>query len=67
MWTVYERPSDFPERYVARLFVLDKPTDRVMFAATLAEIREKIEAAHPGLICLPRQASDEPQIVEVWL
>lgn len=66
MWTVYERPSDYPEGYVARLFKLDQPQDRAMYAPTLTEIREKIDAAHPGLFCMPRQPGDESQIVEVW-
>jgi hypothetical protein len=26
IWTVYENPSDYPGRFVARRFILDQPT-----------------------------------------
>jgi hypothetical protein len=67
MWTVYEHPADSPNRYVARLFVLDEPSEAVLVAATLEDLRRFIERVSPGLICIPRQPGDEPHIVEVWL
>ena len=30
MWVVYDHPSDFPDRYVARLWEGEKPTSNVM-------------------------------------
>jgi len=65
IWTVYARPRDYPAQFVARLFYLDQPSDQVLLADTLAEIREQLAAW--GLMCLPRQPGDEPHIVEVWL
>jgi hypothetical protein len=67
MWTVFERPADAPDQYVARLFELDQPTATAICCDTLEEIREVIARLYPGLTCLPRSPNDEPQIVEVWL
>jgi hypothetical protein len=69
MWTVYERPSDFPNNFVARLFKIGRgaslPTDTVMISASLEKIREQMQLR--GLTCLPRAPEDDPKIVEVWL
>lgn len=70
MWTVYERPSDFPDDYVARRWDIvrgarEPIASGVLFAAkTLEQLRELLPE---GLHRMPRQEGDEPQIVEVWL
>lgn len=70
MWTVYERPSDYPELYVARRWDIVRHarepvwTDDVRTAPTLEGLRALLP---PGLHCMPRQHGDEPQVVEVWL
>lgn len=68
MWVVYERPSDYPEAYVARRWDIvdgcDMATQEVLVAATLEALREMLpEQLHR----IARFAEDEPQIVEVWL
>lgn len=69
MWTVYERPRDYPEHYVARRWENvggrePVPTTDVFVAASLAEVRALLP---PGLHCIPRFPDDQPVIVEIWL
>jgi hypothetical protein len=69
MWTVYERPTDYPSGYVARMFEISgpepKPTALTLKSIHLEPIRDKLSRA--GLVALARSAEDEPQIVECWL
>jgi hypothetical protein len=71
MWTVYSRPSDYPDGYVARLFVVGKGvkgnggTPWVIRGATLESVRKAIPSEASERI--PRDPQDEPQIVETWL
>ncbi len=64
IFTVYERPSDFPEHYVVRLFDLEGPTEFVTLSATLEAARFTLP---PGKYCVAPQFEDDPKIVEVWL
>jgi hypothetical protein len=64
MWTIYERPKDYPEGYIARRFESIMPTDDTL-TGELEELREIFINA--GLFKLPRSEGDEPQIVETWL
>ena len=62
---VYKHPSDYPDKYVARLWdVGNKATHYVLVKDTLAEIREAIPN---NLIRLNPSAKDDPIIVETWL
>jgi hypothetical protein len=67
IWVVYDSPSDYPGQFVARMFVLDKPTQTVLTEPTLGDLRALLLMLYPDLYCIPRQADDEPQIIEVWL
>src|SRR5689334_21869350 len=55
MWTVYERPADYPGYFVARKFVVNKDgafvTSDALFAQTLEALRAKLP---PHLFCMPR-------------
>lgn len=62
--TIYERPKDFPRKYVARLFNLAKPTEFVVVKDTLQEIRKEIPE---NMVRLPRHAEDDPVILETWI
>ena len=68
MWTVYDRPRDYPDGFIARRFDIGKgvhgPTEHAL-KADLASLRAIFLEA--GLTCLARHDDDEPQIVEVWL
>jgi hypothetical protein len=67
IWTVYDRPKDHPEGYIARRFEagaeIVATTDTI--EGTLEEIRQTLERA--GLVKLPRQPGDERPIVESWV
>lgn len=64
MITIYNRPTDYPDKYVARLWDCNVPTHLVATADTLEEIRTTIP---PNMTQLPHMAGDDPCIVEVWL
>jgi hypothetical protein len=64
LWTIYDRPSDYPESFVARKFIVS-PTDEVIVRDTLAEVREAIGSR--ALVRIERSPLDDPKIVEVWL
>jgi len=61
---VYNSPSDYPGKFVARLWDVDKPTNIVAVAESLEEIRE---AKPPEMIIMERQPNDDPVIVETWI
>lgn len=69
MWTVYDHPLDFPDKFVARRFDVDadgpKPTDEVIVSKHLYIVRECM--AVRGLVCLTRNEGDDLKIVETWL
>jgi hypothetical protein len=68
MWTVYEKPSDYPHCFVARKFLVDgeiTPTDEIIVSRDLAPIQRQLERG--GFVRLARDLYDEPQIVEVWV
>jgi hypothetical protein len=71
MWTVYDHPKDYPDKYVARRFdVLPTgeawPSDSIMITDTLEHMRE-IMVTQLHLVCLTRNEDDDPKIVETWL
>ena len=69
VWTVYERPSDYPHCYVARKFHITQkgaePTGQFMLGYDLDVMRRHLERM--GLVKLDRAALDEPHIVESWI
>lgn len=71
-WVVYEKPSDYPDLFVARRRVItsfgeDLPTEDLLEAVTLETIREKVFDKMPSAIRIPRDTKDDPVIVETWL
>jgi hypothetical protein len=68
IWTVYDRPKDYPDGYIARRFETGggKTTaTEDTIKGKLEEIRQALERA--GLVNICRQVGDEPQIVESWI
>lgn len=61
---IYEHPADYPQQYVARLWDIQQPTNIVVLADTLDEIRQ---AVPEGMVCIRRRERDDPCIVEVWI
>jgi hypothetical protein len=71
MFTVYERPRDYPDKFVVRRWWIGKDPGRPIpdpdwfyLADTLDEVR-----AHVPRHCvrLERDPNDDPKIVEVWI
>ena len=70
MWTVYNRPRDFPgELYVARRYMIEPdgpvPTDDTIVSPSLELVRQALSLK--GLTPITRDHNDEPHIVETWL
>ena len=71
MWTIYKKPKDYPDKWVARLFYSlpePEPTDHVLQGDTL----EAVVAQIPGIAdgrwtWLNRLPGDEPQIHGVFV
>jgi hypothetical protein len=68
MWTIYDKPRDHPDGYIARRHEaangVSGPTNDVI-TGDLALMREAMERC--GLYCMPRAPSDDLRIVETWL
>lgn len=72
MFTIYERPLDYPTEYVCRRQrcgpnVVYTDQDLFVRAPTLEACRQLLHRKRAGLARIPRHPGDEPQIVEVWL
>lgn len=61
---VYRSPSDYPGKYIARLWDVDRPTNIVAIAESLEEIRETKPA---DMVIMQRHPNDDPVIVETWI
>jgi hypothetical protein len=69
IWTVYNRPDDYPDGYIARMFEAapggtTTPTDMAL-TGELDGIRQVLAKARH--IRLDRKPDDAPQVVESWL
>lgn len=70
VWTVYDHPSDEPEKFVARLHVT---LDGAVYSTNIAFIADTLEDVRKALAlngidtCLPRDERDDPVIVESWI
>jgi hypothetical protein len=64
IWTVFDRPLDYPHGFIARRFELDQPTADA-FEGDIDAIREVFERC--GFYCLKRHDADHPSVVETWL
>jgi hypothetical protein len=69
IWTVYHRPADHPDGFLARLHEVDKgqiiATHKTIAKPELTPIRRAFLKA--GLMKLERDPGDEPQILESWV
>lgn len=65
IWTVYEKPSDQPGHYVARLFVGEEAQDLALISTELERIQAQLHAS--GFVRMVRSPNDDPKIIEVWL
>ena len=62
---IYDHPTDYPAKYVARLWDLKgRPTRFVMLKDDITEIRKAIPS---HMIKIPRFREDDEKIVETWI
>jgi hypothetical protein len=70
LWTIYERPAEYPNLYVARESEVGGNEDaphakRMKFSSDLLALRKQMEQL--GLTQYKRDPQDQLYIVEVWL
>lgn len=65
IWTIYDHPRDFPNEYVARKFIGDKPTGAILCSHDLSMLRKHFHEL--GLFRIGRNPQDDAGIVESWL
>lgn len=68
LWVIYDRPPEHPHEFVLRAQHVSRGTvsisDECRAASTVDELRALLP---PGLVCIGRQPSDHPTILEVWI
>ena len=64
IWVIYKHPSDYPDKFVCRIWNLDKPTDKIWLADTLEGIHRIIP---DNMVKLDRHVDDDPVVVETWI
>ena len=68
IWTVYEKPADYPQGWVARCWRVGpgqhSSPGEAFFCLTLEDARKCVP---PGLHCMPAMPEDDPVIVETWI
>jgi hypothetical protein len=68
IWTIYKHPADYPDLFVARKYIADKPTKQLLLAPNLKEIRQAVQKSTKyELIRVERAECDDSVIIESWL
>jgi len=68
MWAVSRNPSDFPNKFVARKWLIGRGNLMPTFEHHISDTLDGIRAMLPlGLQPIPRSPSDAPVIVESWI
>lgn len=61
------KPDDYPDKYVARLFEGTAPTNIIITRNTVEEIREDITRRFPAMLPFARNKEDHKSVVESWI
>ena len=68
MWTVYDRPTDHPDSFVARRWSIEaagpKAEPLTLVASAIAPIRAVLDRG--GFTRMPALPGDDPVILETW-
>lgn len=68
VYTIYDHPSDYPDKYVLRVHHAAAGQTRSEAVACLFDSLDAArEALPPGLVCVGREMGDDPVIVESWI
>ena len=69
MWVIYDHPKDFPDYFIARLWLVDdqapQMTNSIIACKSLEELRDRMHAMR--LVSLLRHPNDDPKIIETWV
>jgi len=69
VWTIYDKPKDHPEGFIARRFQVASgsitATEETLVSANLEEIQDELDAR--GFAKLARSEDDHPSVVESWI
>ena len=71
LYTVYNSPSDYPDKFVVRRFEIVPPKNEpvaknvVIIGNDLEEIRGALRQM--GLFPIPRDETDDIKIIETWV
>lgn len=64
---VFNKPDDYPDKHVARLFEGTAPTNIIITRNTVEEIREDITRRFPAMLPFARSKEDHKSVVESWI
>ena len=64
---IYASPSDYPGKWVARLWDTDSPTGSILISDNPDVIQSAIRLMLPQMSFIPRTPEDDPCIVGVYL
>lgn len=67
IWTVYDHPSDYPNKIVARKFLNDKPTKEFIIGDNIKSVRKQLLSHNPNLTRFEPHPTDDIVILETWL
>lgn len=66
IWVIYNRPADYPDSFVVRVWRGEVPEPEVGLYPTLELARLMVDQDGAS-IRLPRHHTDDPVIVESWI
>ena len=64
IWVIYDHPQDFPDLFVCRPFIGERPLLVHLCHKDLALLRHRLPN---GVFPLNRFADDDPAILETWI
>lgn len=68
MYTIYDKPKDYPDRFVVRRWRIVGPKVTPEAVPMLADdIEDARSCIPPGTVCMERYLLDDPNIVETWV
>lgn len=65
LWVVYDHSKNWDNRYMARQWLLNRPTGNYLLSHSLEELRNTFREA--GLVSIPPSETDDPIILETWI
>ena len=67
LWVIYERPSDYPDSYVVRMWHVTARYQEAGEAKAFPTLEEARAHIPKSLWPIPRSPEDDEKIVETWI